>query len=124
MMNIQTSISLHRFLDCLNLTPNYRAGEHRYTEGGLKGCLKHHGLRCLCREHCAVMCNVGRFLWDVDSLWEMHVGGTGLQRPGLSLLVFFLSFSPSLIELCVDLGNFLSFVLFCSVFKVGERKSF
>lgn len=32
-----------------------------------------------------MMCNVGRFLWDVDSLWEMHVGGTGLQRPGFFL---------------------------------------
>lgn len=82
MLKNQRSISLHKFLDCLNSSPNYRAGEPRYTEGGLKVCLKHHGLRCLCWEHCAVMCNVGRFLWDVDSLWEMHVGGT---RP-----VFFL----------------------------------
>lgn len=32
-----------------------------------------------------MMCNVGRFLWDVDSLWEMNVGGTGLQRPGFFL---------------------------------------
>lgn len=118
MLNSQRSISLHKPLDCLNLTPNYRAGEPKYTEGGLKGCLKHHGLRCLCREHCAVMCNVGRFLWDVDSLWEMHVGVTGLRRRG-GLNFFFLSHCT----VC-GLGDFGGFVLFCCLFKVGGRKSF
>lgn len=67
-----------------------------------------------------MMCNVGRFLWDVDSLWEMHVGGTGLQRPGG--LIFFSSLS--LIVLFVGLGIFLVLGLFLSLFKVGERKSF
>lgn len=48
-----------------------------------------------------MMCNVGRFLWDVDSLWEMHVGGTGLRRPG-GLIFFF----PSVIVLPVGLEIF------------------
>lgn len=49
-----------------------------------------------------MMCNVGRFLWDVDSLWEMHVGGTGLQRPGA--LIFFSSLSLSLY--CLQASGF------------------
>lgn len=34
-----------------------------------------------------MMCTVGGFLWDVDSLWEMYVGGTGLVRPGFFILL-------------------------------------
>lgn len=55
-----------------------------------------------------MMCNVGRFLWDVDSLWEMHVGVTGLRRRGG--LIFFFFF---LIVLFVGLGIFGG--LFCFV---------
>lgn len=40
-------------------------------------------LICFCQEHCVEMCNVGGFLWEADSLWETHVGGTGLGRPDL-----------------------------------------
>lgn len=118
-LNSQRSLSLQKFPDWSNLTPNYRAGEPPCTEGGLKGCLKHHGLRCLCREHCAVMCNVGRFLWDVDSLWEMHVGGTGLRRPG-GLIFFFFPLSLY----CLWAWRFLGFGLFCWLFKPWGRKSF
>lgn len=67
-----------------------------------------------------MMCNVGRFLWDVDSLWEMHVGGTGLRRPeGLN----FFSLSLSHCTAC-GLGDFWGLVCFVGFLRYGEGRAF
>lgn len=67
------------------------------------------------------MCNVGRFLWDVDSLWEMRVGGTGLRRPG-GLNIFSLSLSLFHCTAC-GFGDFWGLVCFVGFLRYGKGRA-